>query len=168
MVGLCPDLVSLQGFGTDGEMAIGDGFKLQFRSATHLLCFIHVKDCIVRKLREIGVCGSSAKSFLEDIFGKQDATHLFTGLVDCDSPDDFDEQLLKLETEWNAKECAIRSSTIPLFYDWFTKHEFQSSYIGIKAGLGDPPTTMLMKRRTQELKLKCTTKSLTSMFSVLK
>ena len=123
MVGLCPDLASIQGFGTDGEKPIGDGFKLQFRNASHLLCFIHVKDCIVRKLREIGICGASMQPFLNDIFGKQDSTHLFTGLVDCDSTSMFDEQLLNLEAEWNSKECSIRSSTSPEFFDWFTKYQ---------------------------------------------
>ena len=49
-VGLCPKLASLQAFGTDGEIALADAFQLQFKSAVHLVCFLHVKDCIVRKL----------------------------------------------------------------------------------------------------------------------
>ena len=104
-----------------------------------------MKDCIIRKLRDIGICGASINPFLYDIFGKQEATHHFKGLVDCDTASMFDEQLLKLATEWNDRECAIRSTSSPLFHDWFTKYQsgnFKAHMLKplrIKAGLGDPP-----------------------------
>jgi hypothetical protein len=146
MVGLYPELAAVQAIGTDGEKPLGDAFKLQFRSATHLLCFIHVKDCMMRKLRDIGICGASMKPFLDEIFGQQQGTHLFTGLVDSESPSDFDERLKSLENQWNVRECERRSSTKPLFYDWFTKYhstnfkEHMLKPLRVKAGLGDPPT----------------------------
>lgn len=114
IVGLCPELASLQAFGSDGEKALGDGFKLQFQNAMHLLCFIHVKDCIVRKLRDIGIFGHSIHSFLNDIFGKQEATHLFTGLADCKNESTFDEQLLNLKEEWN-KNVQFALRRVPYF-----------------------------------------------------
>ena len=49
IVGLCPQLSSLQCFGTDGERALGDAFELQFQNATHLLCFLHVKERIMMR-----------------------------------------------------------------------------------------------------------------------
>ena len=145
MVGLHPEVASIQAIGTDGEKQLGEGFKLQFRSCTHLLCFIHMKDCIVRKLRDIGICGASGKPFLDEIFGVQEGTHRFTGLVDSGSPSDFDERLHRLESEWNKREREIRSSDTPLFYAWFTKYhstDFKEHMLKperIKAGLGDPP-----------------------------
>lgn len=145
MVGLSPELVAIQAIGTDGEKQLGEGFKLQFRSAIHLLCFIHMKDCIVRKLRDIGVCGDSMKPFVNEIFGEQHGTHLFTGLVDSESPDDFDKRLMSLESQWNERECKIRSSNKPIFYDWFIKYhgadfkEHMLKSVRVKAGLGDPP-----------------------------
>ena len=39
MVGLCPELTSLQAFGTDGEVPLSDAFQLQFKNSTHLVCF---------------------------------------------------------------------------------------------------------------------------------
>ena len=115
MVGLCPDLVSIQAFGTDGEKALSDAFQLQFRNATHLQCFLHVKDSIVRKLRDIGICGDAAKPYIYDIFGIQEQTHLYSGLVGCNLSSEFDEQLLKLKDKWNEMECSIRSTTCPMF-----------------------------------------------------
>ena len=145
LVGLCPDLNSLQAFGTDGEKALGDAFKLQFSSATHLQCFIHVKDCIIRKLRDIGIVGGASKPFLQDIFGSQEGTHLYSGLVDCNVAMEFDENLKKLKDKWNEAECKIRSSTSPVFFDWFTRYqsnimkETMLRPLRQKAGLGNPP-----------------------------
>jgi hypothetical protein len=67
----------MQCFRTDGEKALGDAFGLQFRSVTHLQCFLHVKDRIVRKLPELGICGVASKPFINDIFGIQQGTHVF-------------------------------------------------------------------------------------------
>ena len=85
ILGLCPNLRGLVAFGTDGEKAIGEAFQMQFSEAKHLLCFIHVKDRLKSKLRDLGICGDVAKSFLTDIFGYQQGDHKFCGLVDCES-----------------------------------------------------------------------------------
>ena len=107
IVGLCPDLVKLNTFGTDGEKALENAFALQFKKASHLLCFLHVKDSIVRKLREIGICGESSQSFMFDIFGKQEGTHRYTGLVDAENATEFDEQLGNLKETWDERECSF-------------------------------------------------------------
>jgi hypothetical protein len=78
MVGLRPELSEIKAFGTDGEEALGDAFQCQFPNSVHLLCF---QDCIVRKLRDMGICGFLIKLFIDDIFGKQEGTHRFNGLV---------------------------------------------------------------------------------------
>ena len=144
MVGLCPDLVTLQAFGTDGEKALSDGFQLQFVNARHLLCFIHVRDCIIRKLRDLGISGTASKPFLYDIFGKQEGTHRYSALVDCD-PQEFDKQLLELREDWNNRESTIRSSSYPEFFNWFLKYQSEKMKACMlkshrqSAGLGDPP-----------------------------
>jgi hypothetical protein len=69
MVGLCPQLSSLICFGTDGEKAIAEAFKLQFQKAAHLLCFLHVKDRISMKLKDIGVPNVTSSEIIKDIFG---------------------------------------------------------------------------------------------------
>ena len=69
---------------------LSDGFQLLFANAKHLLCFIHVRDCIIRQLRELGICGAAGKPFVSDIFGSQEGTHKYPGLVDCHFPVDFD------------------------------------------------------------------------------
>ena len=122
IVGLCPSLRGLVAFGTDGEKAIGEAFQMQFGEAKHLLCFIHVKDRLKSKLRDLGICGDVANSFLTDIFGYQQGTHKFCGLVDCESPEKFDEELQQLELVWNSREMFARGSNKAEFYDWFLQY----------------------------------------------
>ena len=78
IVGICPQLYlfiyflnCLVAFGTDGEKAIGDAFHTQFPGAKHLLCFIHVRNRISSKLRDLGISGDYAKAFITDVFGQQ-------------------------------------------------------------------------------------------------
>jgi hypothetical protein len=145
IVGLCPKLSSIKAFGTDGEKPLGDAFAIQFRDAKHLLCFLHVKERIKMKLRDLRVSDEFIKLYLTDIFGQQEGTHLFCGLVDCDSDDEFDEQLLKLEDTWNDRELTAVIKSVPEFHAWFTR--YQASNMKSKmlkplrkaVGLGDPP-----------------------------
>lgn len=99
-----------------------------------------------KNFAKLCICGASMKPFLDDIFGQQEGTHLFTGLVDSESSSDFDQCLQGLRSQWNERECELRSSTKPLFYDWFSKYhstnfkEHMLKPLRVKAGLGDPPT----------------------------
>ena len=145
IVSLRPQLNSLVAFGTDGEKAIGDAFRTQFPHSKHLLCFIHVCNRISTKLKDLGISGDYAKAFITDIFGQQQDTHKFCGLVDCDSPEQFDEELLQLQEVWNSREMCVRSSTDAQFYAWFVT--YQASNLKDKmlkplrsaVGLGDIP-----------------------------
>ena len=146
LVGLCPQLSSLLCFGTDGEKALGDAFELQFQNATHLLCFLHVKECIMIKLRDMGIA-AEAKQFINEIFGYQEGTHHFTGLVDCDTTDECDRKLAALEDIWNEREMRIRgtSSTNSSFFTWFLDYQAENMKtkmlkpLRVKSGLGNPP-----------------------------
>ena len=93
----------------------------------------------------MGISGDYAKAFITDIFGQQQDTHKFSGLVDCDSPEQFDEELLQLQEVWNSREMCVRSSTDAQFYTWFVT--YQASNLKDKmlkplrsaVGLGDIP-----------------------------
>ena len=123
MVGLCSRLNSLVAFGTDGEKALGDAFHAQFPNAKHLLCFIHVKNRIKIKLRDLGIPVDISKGFIVDIFGEQHGTHKLCGLVDCESPEQFDLELEQLEEVWNGREMYARSSTEAQFHSWFLQYQ---------------------------------------------
>jgi hypothetical protein len=145
IVGLCPELVSLKAFGTDGERALGNAFSTQFQEATHLVCFLHVKDAIKRKLREIGISGNNINDFLNDIFGKQEGTHQYKGLVDATNDVEFNTKLSNLKSVWNQKESAITSTTNPVFFEWFVDYQVDLMInkmikpVRQKAGLGNIP-----------------------------
>ena len=145
IVGLCSQLNSLVAYGTDGEKAIGDAFHIQFPQAKHLLCFIHVRNRISAKLKDLGISGDYANAFITDVFGQQQGTHKFCGLVDCDSPQQFDDELLQLQEVWNSREMCVRSSTDAKFYSWFVTYQASNfkekmlKPVRFSVGLGDIP-----------------------------
>ena len=75
------------------------------------------------KLQDLGILTDVAKGFVTDIFGQQLGTHKFCGLVDCESPEQFNLELQQLEEVWNSKEMYARSSTEAHFHSWFTKYQ---------------------------------------------
>ena len=121
---------------------------MQFKNSTHLVCFIHVKDCIIRKLRDIGIDKNGSNAFVEEIFGIQQGSHLYTGLVDCESEIEFDEKLRKLKNIWNDRESKLLCSFAePVFFDWFLKYQSEICKkkmlkpVRVFAKLGNPPIT---------------------------
>lgn len=61
---------------------------------------------------------------MAEIFGKQEDDTLYAGLVDCDSPEEFDSKLQALEDEWNTREKdAGRPKKSTTFYEWFRKEK---------------------------------------------
>ena len=120
----CPDLEGIIVCGTDGEKALIAGFKRKFRFALFLRCFIHFKDNVKRELQERGISSDVRKMFIAEIFGKQENDTLYAGLVDCDSPEEFDSKLQALENEWNTREKdADRPKKSTIFYEWFRKEK---------------------------------------------
>ena len=145
MVGLCPNLVNLKVYGTDGEHAISNAFSTQFQQATHLLCFWHAKRDIQRKLHDLGISEKYAKEYIKEIFGKSYDTHFTEGLVDYESSTVYEEQVSNCSTVWNEREKLARNTQEPVFYDWFKTYyyslikEKMLKPVRIRAGLGDPP-----------------------------
>ncbi len=71
LLGLKPSLKNLQCIGTDGELALSNGFQLTFAQIKHILCFLHSQRNIKRKLGELGIIGNCAHEFIKDIFGSR-------------------------------------------------------------------------------------------------
>jgi hypothetical protein len=117
LLGLKPSLQDLQCIGTDGELALCNGFQLAFPNSKHILCFLHMKRNIKHKLSELGVAGSYTKQFISDIFGSQ------SGLADSPSEAEFYSRLENLETIWNFRENEARQTDTPKFYRWFVQHQ---------------------------------------------
>ena len=128
LIGLAPHLDSILAFGTDGEEALVLAFKKQLKFAVHLRCFRHMKQNILRKLKEMAFSQSETSEVMLCIFGGKS---FFEGLVDTESEQKFDERLLQLQVA--AEESAMLKP------------------IRISAGLGDPPAefcTMIVRPLT--------------------
>ena len=68
---LCPDFESgLNTVGTDGEEALSSAFSTVFPHSAHLLCTLHERENIIRKLREFKIEEPVAKEILYDIFDR--------------------------------------------------------------------------------------------------
>ena len=69
---------------------------------------------------------------MAEIFGKQQGTTLYQGLVNCNSEDEFDEKLVGLKEKWDAREtrCSPSSNKNGLsFYQWFRKEKVNKIYM---------------------------------------
>ena len=134
---ICPALQGLGSFGTDGEEALSSAFLSVFPRSTHLLCSLHKRDNITRKLRELKVDETKMKQILVDIFGSVIGDTHFQGLIDSSDSTDFGQKVELLRPKWE--------SLCPGFVDWFLKHEADlmcSSMVAsvrASAGLGNPP-----------------------------
>lgn len=120
LVGLHSGLQKIQAIGTDGEMAIADGVQVQFNESKHVLCFLHVKNNLKRKLQEMGITSEAIRQFLDDVFGHQEGSCKVAGLVDCDTPEEFDGLLEGLQFSWNEREIACTKAKEPKFFNWFS------------------------------------------------
>ena len=119
-----PEIAALIACGTDGEKAIIDGFQRNAPYAIFLRCFIHYKRNIEEHLKKCGFSVESKQLLLEEIFGKQENTIKFCGLIDSSSDDEFDEKLKSFKPLWDARELAL--SEKPTFHEWFITEKVDS------------------------------------------
>ena len=82
---------------------------------TFTTSLLPVSTQLKRTIRDIGICGDSNSCFIQSIFGRQEGTHRFEGLVDCDDLEMFETNLKDMEQDWNKKECELRSTDKPVF-----------------------------------------------------
>ena len=92
---------------TDGEKAIIDGFQRNAPYTIFLRCFIHYKRIIEEHLKKCGFSAESKQLFLGEIFGKQENTIKFCGLIGFSSDDELDEKLKNLKPALDAQELAV-------------------------------------------------------------
>lgn len=142
LVGQRSQLSSLLAFGTDGELALENALAASFPKAQHVRCFLHFRQNIERKLKELNIPKPVVLEIVKDIMGCP--TQLQRGLVDADNEMKMDIMLSGFESRWNEFEKPYNSP--PLFYNWFMKycHDKVAKYmlqdVRIKAGLGSPPS----------------------------
>ena len=112
---LCPDMESLNAVGTDGEEALSSAFLAVFPNSIHLLCSLHKRDNIMRKLREYKVEEQVMKDILADIFGTRVEDDNLKGLIDANGSSEFMGKLEILKVKWE--------SLCKGFHEWFSLHE---------------------------------------------
>ena len=108
---LCPGMETLTAVGTDGEEA---AFLTVFPNSIHLLCSLHKRDNITRKLREYKV---EEQVVMADIFGSRVKDDNSVGLIDASGSSKFMEKLEILKVKWE--------SLCKGFHEWFFVHEAQ-------------------------------------------
>ena len=146
LLSLRRELQCIRAIGTDGEKALIDAFKHEFRFATHLYCFIHARNSVKRQLAERKYPESVASEITDEIFGKQVGTTYVAGLVDSPSEEDFFEKLEAKKDDWLERE-RDNTGVVPGFFDWFFHHKVEMITSGMlqpvreDAGLGCPPAS---------------------------
>ena len=81
-------------FGTDDEKALENRFNNNFEGATHLLCEMHLKKNLEKKLIEFGITGHVKDDVIFDVFGRQNGNIFESGLAEAANKEEF-ENLLK-------------------------------------------------------------------------
>jgi hypothetical protein len=129
----------IQAFGTDGDPNIYKSFLSVFPDSMHLLCELHVKDNVVKKMNECNIDKKTQQQILNKLFGFQVGTESIDGLVQAKSDEEFDERFDEfvglLHTSNNTSE--FHNYFMKFKVDLFEK-KLRADYRS-KAGLGDPP-----------------------------
>ena len=87
---------------------------------TFLCCFIYFKGNIKTELKNCDISSTQQKLYAQEIFGKQEDTTKFHGLVDSESTQKFDQKLEGMKYDWNNRESGITNIS---FFDWFKQEK---------------------------------------------
>ena len=87
-------------YGTDGQKALGEGFRRPLPYAQYLLCDLHMKDNIVSKMSELGIRGKASEIVITDIFGKDMGPKRVPGLIDSKNQTEFEANLASIKEKW--------------------------------------------------------------------
>ena len=109
-----PELRDVLAFGTDDEEALHEGFKINFDRSINLLCEIHLRKSIEKKLLELGITGKKKTDIAADIFGQRIGTIYESGLIDASNDETFYKMLESLKERWSNFDEKGRQ-----FYEWF-------------------------------------------------
>ena len=97
-----PGLRELLAFGTDDKQALISGFRNNFERAISLLCELHLRKNVEKKLQELQFPKTSQNEIVADIFGRKRGDILESGLTDAKSDEAFDAMLGNLEERWSS------------------------------------------------------------------
>ena len=134
-------------FGTDDEKALENRFNNNFEGATHLLCEMHLKKNLEKKLIEFGITGHVKDDVIFDVFGRQNGNIFESGLAEAANKEEFENLLKSLKQRWS--DAHTNGSS---FYDWFIEQkarQFLDSVISPerqRACLGCPPKRFTTNR----------------------
>ena len=76
--------------------------KAVFTVALHLLCDLHMKDNIDRKMKDCNIDPTMCVEIRHKIFGRKVGPLKIAGLVDCRSEEEFDEKVKSCLDEWES------------------------------------------------------------------
>ena len=136
--------------GSDGEKAIQNGFRKAecFKNSSWLLCMLHGRENCKRKLIELGIDPDTQKNILDQIYGYEVDTHdgriRTLGLVDVETPEEFDDDLLEVIPNWDYMESRSTGKD-PKFSNWFVDNKATETKASMlaplrrAAGLGQQP-----------------------------
>lgn len=133
-------------YGSDGEKALAAGLAKTegFANSKHLLCMLHAKDNVKKKLNELHLSTSVQQKITKHIFGQDAKGVRHTGIVDAESTDDFDRNLETCSQVWDRMEME-ETGKEPRFAAWFKRNKAEDCKTGMlaplrrKAGLGQTP-----------------------------
>ena len=146
-----PELRDVMAFGTDDEEVLIQGFRNNFDRSVHLLCELHVKKNVEKKLQDMGIVGEAKANIVDDIFGRTTGTVKESGLTDAQDEGKFQNMLHNLNEKWSMLHKSVAE-----FHTWFKDKkgkEFAMSVISPvreRAGLGCPPERFTTNRSDQQ------------------
>ena len=124
-------------FGTDAEVNVFQAIKICFPNADHLLCWIHSKDNVKRKLADLKL--RFPKSYINEIFGEKRGNVKVKGLLDSESQEEYESEWKRVEKIWLNREKGSNK-----FVSYLRKHKKQKwlelmvHFVRKANGLGEP------------------------------
>jgi hypothetical protein len=105
LIDLKPQLQGVISTGTDGEQALVNAIEIKFPNAgkCSLRCFRHVQEHFKRALTSFGMAGMQ-RDIINEVFGKAHNDGIYQpGLLDVETPQDFDASLKSLRVKWKER-----------------------------------------------------------------
>ena len=127
--------------GLDRSKAQENGLARAFPVSRFLPCTKHVRDNVNSKLASLQLTEGLKREIMKDIFG--DDKRIEKGLIDSNSPEEFDCKLLEAQRRWDSLEVMEKMGADSGFSKYFTTCVADSMREGMitsirkTAGIGD-------------------------------
>ena len=126
--------VFLQGYASDGEMALRNALAQEFPHTIAFICTVHAKKNITERCNDLGLSKQLTSTVVCDIFGAG-------GLLFMKDRTSYDDKCRALMAKWDELECGEKVS--PSFAKYFEKckkedlYEHMRAQLSVEAGFGD-------------------------------